>query len=104
MNEEAVLLVVENVKGDGGFAITQKREIPVFVREKGIVRSEFYEALRSNIQVRLVLELRTEDWELSAHMAGDRREYATQVLFGGVLYNIVRTYPVNQYFTEIVCS
>ena len=104
LNEEAFLLVVKNNKGDNGFAVTEKQRIPIFVREKSVTRVEFYEALRSNIQVRTVLEAWQADWELSAHMVGKKKEYASQIEYDGSVYDIVRTYKSDKSLIEIVCS
>lgn len=104
MDEEAKLLIVTNGKDADGFPITEKQEIPVFVRGKSATRAEFYAALRADIQIKTVLETRQEDWELSAHMVGRKKEYASQIEYDGSVYDIVRTYRNDKSMIEIICS
>ena len=104
MDEEAVLLIVTNGKDEDGYSVPEKQKISIYVREKSITRSEFYEALRSNVQVKIILETRQEDWELSAHMVGKKKEYATQIEYDGSVYDIVRTYKSDKSMIEIICS
>lgn len=104
MNEEAKLLVVTNAKDEDGFQIEKKREIPIFVREKSATRAEFYEALRSGVSIKTVLETRLEDWEQSAHMVAGKKEYATQIEHDGSVYDIVRTFRNDKAMIEIMCS
>lgn len=104
MDEEAKLLVVTNEKDEDGFPVEKSIEIPVYVREKSATRTEFYEALRSGISIKTVLETRQEDWEQSAHMVGGKKEYATQIRYDGSVHDIVRTYKNDKSMIEIVCS
>lgn len=103
MNEDAKLLIITNGKDADGFPIEEKREIPIYVREKSATRTEFYEALRSGISIKTVLETRLEDWELSAHMIAGKKEYATQIEYDGSVYDIVRTYKNDKSMIEIIC-
>ena len=73
MNEDAVLLVVAIKKDADGFPTETEKEIPVYVREKSVTRSEFYAALREGIAVKTVFEIRIEDFEQSAHMVGEKK-------------------------------
>ena len=104
MDEEAKLLIITNSKDTDGFPVTEKQEIPIFVREKSATRAEFYEALRTGIQIKTVLETRQEDWELSAHIVGKKKEYASQIEYDGSVYDIVRTYRNDKSMIEIICS
>ena len=93
MDEEAKLLVVKNAKDKDGFAeesITE--EYPV------------YAALQAGIQIKLVLEMRLEDWEQTAHLSGNRKEYATQLEYDGAVYDILRTYRADKAKIEIICT
>lgn len=103
MDEEAKLLIIINEKDEDGFPIEKRKEIPVYVREKSATRTEFYEALRSGISIKTVLETRLEDWELSAHMVAGKKEYATQIEYDGSVYDIVRTYKNDKSMIEIIC-
>lgn len=104
MDEEAKLLIVVNKKDKDGFAVEERQEIPIYVNEKSATRTEFYEALRSNIRIRTVFEARQEDWELSAHMVSGKKQYATQIEYEGSVYDIVRTFKNDKAMIEIICS
>lgn len=104
MDEEAKLLIITNKKDEDGFPVEKTQVIPIFVREKSATRTEFYEALRSGISIKTVLETRLEDWELSAHMIAGKKEYATQIEYDGSVYDIVRTYKNDKSMIEIICS
>lgn len=104
MDEEAKLLVIINEKDEDGFPIEEKREIPIFVREKSATRTEFYEALRSGVSIKTVFETRLEDWEQSTHMVVGKKEYATQIEHDGSIYDIVRTFRNDKAMIEIICS
>ena len=104
MEEEAVLLVSENTKDKDGFPVSAATEIPIFVREKSAVRTEFYEALRAGVRVKTVLETRQEDWEQSAHLVSGKKEYASQIWYDGAVYDIVRVYKNEKSMMEIICS
>ena len=103
-NEEAKLLIVTNEKDVDGFPVERKEEIPIFVHEKSATRTEFYEALRSGIEVKIILETRQEDWEMSSHIVGGRKVYATQIKYNGIVHDIIRTYKNDKSMIEIVCS
>lgn len=104
MDEEATLLVITNEKDTDGFPVEEKEKILIYVREKSVTRSEFYEALRSGISVKTVLETRQEDWELSARMVKGKKEYASKIEYDGTIYDIVRTYKNDKSMIEIMCS
>ena len=104
MSEEAKLLIVTNEKDDDGFAVETTKEIPIYVREKSATRSEYYEAMRSGIKIKTVLETRQEDWELSAHLIGGKKEYASQIKYDGSTYDVTRTYRTGKSLIELVCS
>lgn len=104
MEEEANLLIVTYGKNENGFPVESLERIPVYVREKSAMRMEFYEALRSGVQIKTVLEMRQEDYELSAHTVDGRKEYATQVEYGGNIYQILRTYRDGKSMVELTCT
>ena len=104
MGDEAKLLIITNGKDDDGFPVENKEEKPIYVREKSATRMEYYEALRSGITIKIVLETRQEDWEQSAHMVGNKKEYATQIEYDGSIYDIVRTFKNDKSMIEIICS
>lgn len=105
MNEEAVLLYVTNGKNENGFPVQIREQFPVFVREKSATRTEFYEAFRSGITVARVFEIRLEDYNLTEHTtANGKKAYATQIVYDGGTYDIVRAYRKDKAMIELVCS
>ena len=105
MDEEAKLLVVKNAKDkDGLRRKASQKNNPVYVTEKSATRSEYYAALQAGIQIKLVLEMRLEDWEQTAHLSGNRKEYATQLEYDGAVYDILRTYRADKAKIEIICT
>ena len=104
MDDEAKLLVITNEKDEDGFPVEKKEEIPIYVNEKSATRTEFYEALRTGITIKTVLETRQEDWELSARMVGNKKQYASQIEYDGSVYDIVRTFKNDKSMIEIICS
>lgn len=104
MERDAKLIIITNGKDADGFVTERKKEIPVFVNEKSATRTEFYEALRSNIKIRTVFEMRQEDWELSAHIVDGKKEYASQIEYDGAVCDIVRTFKNDKSMIEIICS
>lgn len=83
-------------------------EIPCFeeayAQKKSIKRSEFYESMRSGIQVSLAIEMRQEDFALSAHETERGIKYADELEFEGTVYKILRTYEIGKGKIEIICS
>lgn len=104
MDEEAKLLIVTNEKDEDGFVVENEKEIPIYVQEKSATRSEYYEAMRSGVTVKTVLETRQEDWEQSVHLVGNKKEYASQIKYDGSVYDIIRTYRTGKSLIELVCS
>lgn len=91
-------------KDDDGFPKEDMRYVEVYALKKSIKRTEFYESMRAGIQVNLVLEVRQEDFALSAHETERGTKYADSLEFEGTTYKIIRTYETGKGKAEIVCS
>lgn len=104
MQEEAKLVVVSHGKNANGFSVETKTEYSVFVREKSVTRTEFYQALNSGITPKIVLEMRLEDWEQSAHSVNGKKEFATRIEYDGYIYDVVRAYVTDKSMVEVTCS
>lgn len=83
MDEEAKLLVVSHGKDEDGYSVENKIEYPVYVSEKSVSRTEFYKALSEHINLKMILELRQEDWNQTEHIVNGKKEYASRVADGG---------------------
>lgn len=102
---EAKLIWSELTKDADGFPEEKDTSIDVFVEEKEIKRSEFYESMRSGVKVTKVLELRIEDYELSAHRdSSGRKQYASKIEVDGEVFSIIRTYKTGKSKIELVCG
>lgn len=101
---EATLLWSSKTKDKDGFQVEEEHSIDIYVDEKSATRMEFYEAMRAGIDVKLVLETRQEDFELSAHKEGKSRAYARKVKYEGDTYDIIRTYKAGKAMIQIICG
>lgn len=104
MEYDAFLQWEIRTKGKDGFPQSEKKEIPVCVKEKSITRAEFYAAMRDGIKVSRVFEVRREDWEESRHMVNGKPVYATTIFVEGAAYDILRSYAADKSMVEITCT
>lgn len=99
-----VTLITEIVtKDSGGLPEKKSSEIVVYASEKSIVRTEFYQAMRSGITPKKTFELRQEDFALSGVKTKKGMIYASKLLCDGVKYNVIRTYQKGKSKIELVC-
>lgn len=105
MSEEAVLLVVTNDHDEDGFPIEKVEEIPVYVKEKSVRYTEFYDALRTGYTPKIILEMRQEDWAQSRRVDADGRvTYATQIMYDDEKFDVIRTYKKDRAMIQITCG
>lgn len=102
--EEALLIWDELSKDEDGFPVKKPKQLEVYVKEKSVRRSEKYEAMRSGISVDLVLELRIEDWERTAHVVNGKKQYAGKVQYDGCQYDIIRSWKNGKAMIELSCG
>ena len=69
----------------------EKRE--VFCNEKGVKRSEFYQAQAQGYRPELCVEIRESDFDRESHFE-----------YHGTMYRIIRTYPVKCECVELTCQ
>ena len=108
-NPEAELLVVVNGKDEDGFAIEEKKSYPALVlQEKSVTRTEKYLASNGGtgmaaVEPKIILVIRREDWEQTGRINKEtgRKEYATQVLYDGAVWDIIREYHANRSTAEL---
>lgn len=101
---EAELVWITRTKDKDGFPVEMEHSAEVYAAEKSIVRAEFYDAMRSGVEVKAVLEVRQEDYELSAHVTDGKKAYAGKVRYDGQTYDIKRTYKTGKSKIELVCG
>ena len=101
---EAALIWSSKGKDKDGFPAEEEHSVDIYVEEKSVARMEFYESMRSGVDVKTVLEARQEDFELSAHEEGGQKSYAGKALYEGQTYNIIRTYKTGKAKIEMICG
>ena len=65
----------------------------VYCNEKGVKRNEFYQAQAQGYRPELCVEIRKAEYRRESHFE-----------YGGVLYRIIKTYPVRAEALELVCQ
>ena len=102
-NPEAELIAVTNEKDEDGFPVEKEIRYPVIIlQEKSVTYAEKYlsanrSAMLANrvmIEPKIILEIRLEDWEQTAHINEStlRKEYATKILYDGAMWDIIRDF------------
>jgi len=105
ISETAELIYVIHGKDADGFPVDTEQAVTVYVREKSVKRTEFYEAMRSGIVPQYVFEVRQEDYDLTAHTTdAGKRAYATKIRYDGCTYDIIRAYRNDRSMIELTCS
>lgn len=103
--ETAELIYVVHSQDADGFPTDTEQAIKVYVREKSVKRTEFYEAMRSGIVASIVFEVRQEDYDQTAHVTENgKRAYASKIRYDGAVYDIVRAYRNDRSMIELTCS
>lgn len=64
----------------------------VYLNEKGVKRNEFYQASAQGYRPELCVEIRAADYNRETHLEYD-----------GVMYRILRSYPVKNECLELIC-
>lgn len=72
------------------YKVYEKQE--VYLNEKGVKRSEFYQASAQGYRPELCVEIRAADYNRETHLEYD-----------GVMYRILRSYPVKNECLELIC-
>lgn len=101
---EATLIWSSKGKDKDGFPIEESHTEAIYVEEKSASRMEFYEAMRAGVDVKLTLETRQEDFELSAHDVSGKKSYARKIRYDGYTYDIIRTYKTGRSKIQLVCG
>lgn len=100
MNNSLITLitVLGEERDTGGFKIGEnKKEVEVFAEEKSVGRTEFYEAMRSSIEAKIIFIMNPDDYLLSEEEirlkdGKTKRLKASKISYEGKEYMIIRTY------------
>lgn len=104
MDEEAVLIYTTSTMDDDGFPVETTEEVTVYAREKSATRTEFYEAMRSSIDVSAMFEIRQEDWRKTRHLVDGKAKFADRIRYEGATYDIVRAFKNDKSMIEVTCK
>lgn len=104
-----LVTVLEIKKDSSGFSVGEDIvKTEVFAGVKSVGRTEYYEALRNDIQVNIIFVVDPDDFKLSEHeiqVAGETKKIkASRVIYDGTDYRIRRTYRNNFGMLEMTCS
>lgn len=103
--ETAELIWEKICKNENGFPERKRCSVEVYAMEKSVTRAESYESMRAGVNARIILKLRTDDWEASRHPGEDGKpEYARKVIYEEAEYDIIRAYKKGKSFVEITCG
>lgn len=99
------LIWEETVKDEDCFNKKVPHCVSAYVlREKSVTRAETYDSMRAGVSTKIVLEIRTEDWEQTRHIVNEKTEYARKAEYNGCTYDIVRIYKVGKSKVEVICG
>lgn len=88
------LVTITTTKDSDGYDVNTETKTQVFCSVNiGVVRSEFYEALKAGVKASITVEI----WE------GDYNS-AARIDFSGKRYKVERTYPTGHGTLELTCS
>lgn len=92
---DSIGYLVSEVKteNDIGDTIITPTERMVYVDEKSIRQSEFYQAQATGLRPELMFEMRRSEYQKEPKFKYD-----------GTTYDIIRTYKKNRDFIEIICQ
>lgn len=110
MNSELIQLitVTGTTKDTRSFCTGEETVVTeIFAGIKSVGRMEYYEALRSGIEAKIIFLADRDDFRLSERMIevdGEQKKVsATRIIYDGTTYLIGRIYPNNSGMLEITC-
>lgn len=89
----AYLIAITKTKNGVGDMIPTKTERMVYVDEKSIRQSEFYQSQQTGLRPEVMLEMRRIDYEAENYVKYDGKEL-----------RILRTYRKGKDFIELICG
>lgn len=92
-DEVGYLLSETETTNEAGDVITVPTERLVYVDEKSIRQTEFYQAQATGLRPEIMFEMRREEYQNEP-----------RIKYEGVTYDIIRTYEKNRDFIEIICQ
>ncbi len=107
MNNELIKLITvtgcqEDRKGLGINEVIA--EVEVFAGIKSVGRTEYYEALRNGIDLKIIFSINPDDFKLADKVIDGKKISASKITFDGEEFLIKRTYVKNMFEMELMCG
>lgn len=107
MNNELIQLIT--VKGyekdESGFKEKELTDsLEIFASVKSVGRTEYYEALRSGMNVNIIFSVNPDDFDLATKEVDGKKIKASKVIHDGATYIIRRTYKKDLHVLELSCE
>lgn len=79
-----------------------EKQIIVFAEKKSVVRTEFYAAYGVGLNAKWTFNINPGDYEMTRFVINGEEFYASQLIYNGARFDIVRTYKTNADNMEVV--
>lgn len=110
MNDKLITLitVLEEKKDADGFLTDEEiAETPIFASIKSVGATEYYAALRSDIQVNIIFKVDPDDFKMSEKKIAVNNKLkkvtASRIIYDDSIYEIQRTYVNKEGMLEVTC-
>ena len=98
-NDEATLVTLT-----ASDSTVTRNETTVFCGRKSVGYREFYAAVEVGINPTYIFEMDVEEYEQACTVISEKKHIPTELVYGGVKYNIVRTYEKPDGTIEVTVS
>jgi hypothetical protein len=99
-SEQIELVVQYKTTTQSGVEIAESTAT-ILGKKKSVNRTEFYAAYGVGLRLSHIWEIIPEEFTLADVTVNGKTYHATHIRYNGELYEIVRTYQVNEYALEI---
>lgn len=101
MYSEQIELVVQYKRTTQSGVKIAESTATILGKKKSVNRTEFYAAYGVGLRLSHIWEIIPEEFTLADVTVNGKTYHATHIRYNGELYEIVRTYQVNEYALEI---
>lgn len=106
MNNELIqLITVRGYEKKDGFKVNEDiHTVEIFAGVESVKRTEYYEALRSNVKASIVFTVAPDDFALGIIKTDGKKIKPSKIIYDDDVYLIIRTYRKNSGRMEITCA
>lgn len=107
MNNELIKLVTVMECGEDKKGLGKERtekEIEIFADVKSVGRTEYYEALRSGMDLKIIFTVNPDDFKLGDVISNNKKISASKVVYDDETFSIKRTYTSDMSSMELMCE